>query len=81
MANKQFKVPINLVNLASDPGTASEGDIYYNTTSDVVRVYANGSWASVGSGGGSGSDSFKTISVAGQSDVIADSSTDTLTIV
>ena len=81
MANKQFKVPINLVNLASDPGTASEGDIYYNTTSDVVRVYANGAWASVGSGGGSGSDSFKTISVAGQSDVIADSSTDTLTIV
>jgi hypothetical protein len=53
MANKQFKVPINLVNLASDPGTASEGDIYYNTTSDVVRVYANGSWASIGSGGGS----------------------------
>ena len=81
MANKQFKVPINLVNLASDPGTASEGDIYYNTTSDVVRVYANGAWASVGSGGGSGSDSFKTISVSGQSDVIADSSTDTLTII
>jgi hypothetical protein len=81
MANKQFKVPINLVNLASDPGTASEGDIYYNTTSDVVRVYANGAWASVGSGGGSASDSFKTIAVAGQSDVVADSSTDTLTIV
>jgi hypothetical protein len=52
MANKQFKVPINLVNLASDPGTASEGDIYYNTASDVVRVYANGAWASIGSGGG-----------------------------
>jgi hypothetical protein len=81
MANKQFKVPINLVNLASDPGTASEGDIYYNTTSDVVRVYANGAWASVGSGGGSGSDSFKTIAIAGQSDVVADSSTDTLTII
>lgn len=83
MANKQFKVPINLVNLASDPGTASEGDIYYNTTSDTVKVYANGAWASIGSGGGGGSasDSFKTISVSGQSDVIADSSTDTLTIV
>lgn len=53
MANKQFKVPINLVNLASDPGTASEGDIYYNTTSDSVKVYANSAWASIGSGGGS----------------------------
>jgi hypothetical protein len=52
MANKQFKVPINLVNLASDPGTASEGDIYYNTVSDTVKVYANGAWASIGSGGG-----------------------------
>ena len=81
MANKQFKVPINLVNLASDPGTASEGDIYYNTTSDVVRVYANGAWASVGSGGGSASDSFKTIAVTGQDSVVADSSTDTLNLV
>jgi hypothetical protein len=52
MANKQFKVPINLVNLASDPGTASEGDVYYNTISDTVKVYANGAWASIGSGGG-----------------------------
>jgi len=55
MANKQFKVPINLVNLASDPGTASEGDVYYNTTSDTVKVYANGAWASIGSGGGGSS--------------------------
>lgn len=34
-----------------------------------------------GGGGGSASDSFKTIAVAGQSDVVADSSTDTLTLV
>jgi hypothetical protein len=81
MANKKFQVPINLVNLSSDPGTATEGDIYYNTTSDVVRVYANGSWASVGSGGGSASDSFKTISVTGQDSVVADSSTDTLNLI
>jgi hypothetical protein len=32
-------------------------------------------------GGGSASDSFKTISVSGQSNVVADSSTDTLTFV
>ena len=34
-----------------------------------------------GSSGGSTEDVFKTISVAGQSDVVADSSTDTLTFV
>lgn len=48
MPNKKFQVPINLVNLDSDPVTGSEGDMYYNTTSDVVKVYANGSWIQVG---------------------------------
>jgi hypothetical protein len=123
MANKKFLNPINLVNLASDPGTASEGDIYYNTTSDAVKVYANGAWVPVGNDGGSdinvsttapsspatgdawykndtgefyvydgtywvevngvieGTNTFNTISVSGQSDVVADSSTDTLTLV
>ena len=51
MASKQFKVPINLVNLSSDPVSASEGDIYYNTSDDVVKVYANGAWIAIGSGG------------------------------
>lgn len=50
---REFKVPVNLVNLASDPASGVEGDIYYNTTNDVVRVYANGAWATIGSGGGS----------------------------
>jgi hypothetical protein len=52
MANKKFLNPINLVNLASDPSSASEGDIYYNTTSDAVKVYANSAWIAIGSGGG-----------------------------
>lgn len=54
VANRKFQVPINLVNLSSDPASADEGDIYYNTTSDVIRVYANGSWADVAAGGGGG---------------------------
>lgn len=37
--------------------------------------------AGAGGGGGGGSNSFQTISVSGQSDVVADSSTDTLTLV
>jgi len=33
----------------SDNGTASDGNIYYNTTDDKVRVYANGAWVEVAS--------------------------------
>ena len=72
MANKKFQVPINLVNLASDPGTASEGDIYYNTTSDTLRLYANSEWAAVGSGGAGGSSDLPGLSDVTISGVIAD---------
>jgi hypothetical protein len=48
MANKKFLNPINLVNLASDPSPANEGDLYFNTTDDVVKVYANSVWVAVG---------------------------------
>jgi hypothetical protein len=51
MASKKFLNPINLLNLASDPSSATEGDIYFNTTDDVVKVYANGAWVAINSGG------------------------------
>ena len=35
-------------NLATDPESAVDGQIYYNTASDRLRVYANGSWSDVG---------------------------------
>lgn len=54
MANRKFLNPINLVNLSSDPGSAVDGDIYYNSASDVIRLYSNGSWITVGSGSGGG---------------------------
>lgn len=38
-------------NLASDPVSGNtDGRIYYNTTADELRVYANGAWQAVGSG-------------------------------
>ena len=43
-------------------------------------LMADGS-VSTGGGGGSVSEAFKTIAVSGQSDVVADSATDTLTLV
>jgi hypothetical protein len=82
MASKQFKVPINLVNLTSDPSGSIEGDIYWNSSDNKLRVYYDGAWYDAApAGGGTASDSFKTIAVTGQSSVVADSSTDTLNLV
>tara|TARA_B100000575_G_scaffold160277_2_gene128132 strand:- start:1375 stop:4932 length:3558 start_codon:yes stop_codon:yes gene_type:complete len=51
--------------------TKSDGKIYWQSN-DVAETDLTG-------GGGAVSEAFKTISVAGQSDVVADSATDTLT--
>jgi len=38
-------------NLASNPTTGNtDGRIYYNTTADELRVYADGAWSAIGSG-------------------------------
>jgi hypothetical protein len=52
---KRFLTPLNLSNLASDPATGSEGDLYFNTTNDVVKIYINGAWTELQGGGGGGS--------------------------
>jgi len=65
MASKKFLTPITLVNLASDPSSPVEGDIYYNTTSDTVKVYANGAWASIDSGGAPTVDGLSDVTISG----------------
>ena len=50
------------------------------TRDATTYLRGDNTWATVAGGGGS-SDSFATITVAGQSNVVADSSTDTLTLV
>ncbi len=50
------------------------------TRDATTYLRGDNTWATV-SGGGAASDSFATISVAGQSSVVADSATDTLTLV
>jgi hypothetical protein len=59
-----------------DTDGVSDGDslVYSTTTQTWIPVAVSG-------GEGSASDSFKTISVSGQDNVVADSSTDTLTLV
>lgn len=49
--SKKFLSPINLLNLPSDPSSGTEGDIYYNTIDDKIKVYTNGAWQVVGSTG------------------------------
>ena len=49
------------------------------TRDNTTYLRGDNTWATV-SGGGTASDSFATIAVAGQSNVVADSATDTLTI-
>lgn len=51
---KKFLTPIGLVSLASDPASGSEGQLYFNTTDDVVKIYANGAWTELTGGGGGG---------------------------
>ena len=117
--SRRFLTPVNLLHVATDPTVATEGDIYYNTTSDKIRVYIGDSWSDVGGSsievsdtapespqigsawykndtgefyvydgsfwvevnGVVASNTFSTISVSGQSDVVADSVTDTLTLI
>jgi hypothetical protein len=118
---KKFLTGLNLVVLDVDPTTGSEGELYFNSSASVAKIYQAGSWSVLGAGGGGttvsttepdspetgdswykndtgefyvydgtywvevngviASESFKTISVSGQSDVVADSNTDTLTLV
>lgn len=41
---KKFLTGLRLVNLSSDPETGSEGEIYFNTSNDAIKLYANNSW-------------------------------------
>ena len=56
--------------------TAATGQLRYNTTTSEFEGYANGAWGKIGGG-----DSFGTIAVSGQSNVVADQENDTLTFV
>lgn len=79
----------NNIVLKDESGSSSAGnrfaltaDITLSADSMVIIQYDSTSsrWRAL-SGGGGGSNSFVTIQVSGQSDVVADSPTDTLTLV
>ena len=63
--------------LGSAPSSASEGQIYYDSTAGdkQVYVYNAGSWVALGG------NKFDKIAVSGQNNVVADGTNDTLTFV
>jgi hypothetical protein len=52
---RKFLTGVNLVNLGSDPAEGSEGELYFNTSASVAKIYQGGEWVVLGSGTGEGS--------------------------
>jgi hypothetical protein len=48
--SRRFLQPINLLNAASDPSTAIQGDIYYNTSLDSIKYYDGSQWNEIAAG-------------------------------
>jgi len=46
---RKYLSPLNLLNLTSDPGSATEGDFYWNSSTNRLRIYFDGAWADVSS--------------------------------
>ena len=65
-----------------DPLLGADNDIYFDNTNHNLYKKISGSWNDQGSysSGSGGVNSFETIAVAGQNNVVADSATDTLTL-
>ena len=78
---KNFLTPIGLVSLPSDPATGVEGQVYFNSTIDSIKIYVNGAWQQLQGGGGSGSAFLNIQTSPATETVVADSTTDTLTLV
>ena len=41
---KKFLTSLKLVNINSDPVSASNGDVYYNSSANRAKIYQNGQW-------------------------------------
>ena len=52
--SKKALVPVNVLAKAADPSGEYVGDVYYNTTDNVLKTYDGSIWSSVTAGGGAG---------------------------
>lgn len=44
---RKFLTPIKLTNLTSDPGSGSEGELYFNSTDKDIKFYSDSQWSSL----------------------------------
>ena len=51
---KKFLTGLNLVVLNADPATGSEGELYFNSSASVAKIYQAGAWSVLGAGAGGG---------------------------
>ena len=51
--NRNELLEPRIENQSSDPAAGGEGQLYFNTTSDKLMLYANGAWVAMESGGDS----------------------------
>lgn len=70
--------PQKIVNLSSDPGSGTSGELYYNTVEGRYKYYNGSEWIPVGAN--SGINSFTTISTPEGTSPVADLVSDTLTL-
>jgi hypothetical protein len=47
---KKFLTGLNLVVLDADPATGSEGELYFNSSASVAKIYQAGAWSVLGAG-------------------------------
>jgi len=45
--SKKFLTPLNLLTMASDPSSGTEGDIYFNTNDMSIRIYNGITWVTI----------------------------------
>jgi len=67
---------------AQRPGSPTVGMFRYNTTTNEFEGYfgSPAAWGAIGGGGGTVTETFKTFAVSGQTSIVADGPTDTLTV-
>lgn len=51
---KRFLTPLGIVVLPTDPAGGSNGQIYFNSSENELKVYYDGQWNSLSTGGGGG---------------------------
>lgn len=64
---KKFLTPIGLHVSPIDPATGSEGEIYFNSQTNKLRIFFDGAWNTIegeGGGGGAGSEGIVGVDLA-----------------